>query len=135
MKNLGKFLGTVAIVSTAFVMTACSKVPTTQSEGRKKMEDCGYSVTTLTADDVSLMFGGKIDLGAKTAMSCEKATEEQMLLVIWFNTEENAEDFKTVFKMVEDIMNAELGDLETKYEVEGEVFYFGTLQACEDFVG
>ncbi len=136
MKNLDKWLSVGAVSVACFAMFSCTNVPKTQSEAKQKMEDCGYTVETMTADDVSDAFGNGLDIGAKTAISCEKATEEQLLLAIWFNSEENAEDFKTLFKMMEGSLSEELGeDVKTKYEVEGEVFYYGTEQACEDFLG
>ncbi len=135
MKQIGKLVGLTAAVVLSFSLTACSDVPTKMIDGREKMENEGYTVTTLSTDDIFEDLGEEITIGIKTAIECEKETTEDFLVAIWFETKENAKDFQTLFKMMENVMNEEFEgtDIKTEYKVDGKVFYYGTEQACEDF--
>ncbi len=142
MKQLYKLFGLLMAMAFTFIVTSCASVPGKLSEGKEKMEDNGYEVMELSADDISDLFGEMFDLGVKTGMICEKESSDDFLIVIWFETSENAEDFTVLFKLsreyLEKMLNAGKDDdekIETKYEAKGEVAYYGTVDACADFLG
>ncbi len=135
MKQVGKWVGLTAAVVLSFSLVACSDVPNNMTDGREKMENEGYTITTLSTDDILIGIGTGVNLGAKVAIECKKEATEDYLLAIWFETEENAKNFQIVFKMFEgaffetELKNA---NIKTTYR-NGELVYCGTEQACEDF--
>ncbi len=74
-------------------------------------------------------------VGVKTAITCAKEFEEERLMVIWFDSKEDAEEFKSIVKVMVDELNEEFGAKKIKYGLKREVFYWGTSKACEDFIG
>ncbi len=132
MKSFKKVLVSIFLVLCTFLFVACLKVPDTLNKGFEKMENQGYEVTKMTADDIADTFGG-LKTGANAGIVCEKETEEEALFVIWFTEKEQAEDFKSVFNMMKEQLQETFDDKEVEYKQEGKVFYFGTKGAVKDF--
>ncbi len=124
-KKLTCFLFAIVL---SVVLVSC--IPTKMTDAYDKMENCGYEVEKLTADDVSEMFYG-LDIGATTAIVCQKAQDEEVLCVFWFEETEQAKDFMVLLKLSKSIWEEEIENL-IEYERNGKIVYFGTEGACED---
>ncbi len=133
MKGIKKIVGLVCMLLCMVVFVACSGgAPKTLNDGFEKMENAGYTVTKMTTDDISETFGGT-NLGATAGIVCEQATNEEVLLVLWFDESDKAKDFEGVFNLMKDDLKELVGDVEVEYKQEGKVFYFGTKKAIEAF--
>ncbi len=129
MKVFGKFIGAVAAATVAVAMVSCSKAPS-QSETREKMLSLGYSVEQTDEnylETIEELGGDPSSVSVEGQMWAGIDDESQFIFLVWFETKEDAKYFLTLFEPV-------AGYYEEKYGVEGEVFYWGSAQAVEDFL-
>ncbi len=134
MKRFKRILCTFFIALCVVALACCGgSVPKDLNSGMTKMENAGYTVEKLAADDVADMLGG-INIGVVTTMLCEKEVTEDTLIVMWFNDEEKAKSMESIFKLAEDEIMGELDSgEEVVYKTEGKVFFCGTKDACDAF--
>ncbi len=117
------------VVSVVFV----SCTPKNMTEGYEKMENYGYKVEKLSADDIIDMFSG-FDVGVTAGISCEK--DEESLAAFWCEETDDAKDFAVLIKLVvKNLEKAQDEDnpIEYEYGRKGKVVYFGTEKGCDDF--
>ncbi len=135
MKKLGKWLCLVLVVVFSFTLFACA--PKTLTKGIEKMNNAGYKVRAMSTDEiVDDIFEG-INIGAIAAIECEREITGDALLAIWFWEEEQARDFEAIFNLSSRTYIAEIippADMTIEYDSAGKIFYFGTGQACKDFI-
>ncbi len=139
MKFFKKILCAIFASVLAIMLVACGeKVPDNLNDGVGKMENEGYEVTKLTADDVTDLFGG-FTLEIKTAMECERETDEKYLIVFWFEDEDSAKNFQGFLNLIEDDLEKALNTSKDEEKMEFSVkrkdntVYCGTKNACKDF--
>ncbi len=129
MKFFKKLVVFISALTLSIILVSC--VPKSLTDGSEKMEDKGYDVEKMSSSIVSELFNG-MDLDIETAMACANEKDEELLIAIWFEEKENAEDFAVVVKLMKKQLEKEL-DVSIEYKQKGKVVYFGTEKACKDF--
>ncbi len=139
MKKSWQFLIVIGMVIIIFLIFDNSF---SLSNRKEKMLDLGYEVEILSADEISgivkdiekelgLNLNGYFNIN--TALGCFKDSKGEMIIAIWFMEKEDAREFEEGFDSIG--LNAkDILGVSGKYGTKGEIFYMGTLQACDDFL-
>jgi hypothetical protein len=119
-----KVISIIAIIALVAVLGVCL-VACGASSYESKLEKAGYTVQTMTDEDIAEMNESTgLDLDIKWGVGGAKGTD--YVAVICFADEEQAEAVATFYNMASSILGG------MKAETKGAILFFGTEQGIKD---